>query len=179
MATCYQRLTIADCNKLLSRCKGLKIAHVWRSIEPCVFVEVGRLTKGHRTKNPCGQVTVMIEADWRVEKPRSIQIGSGFSSARIDKHLPTLIGVTVSGIEVVGRLPEIAIDLEDGRRFVTFTQWTTQPRWSIGFKDPSLLPLDPGWKEADVTPWIHVRAGRIEVEFCYDDTEAIVRDAVK
>ncbi|MFO7908096.1 MAG: hypothetical protein ACQESR_04965 [Planctomycetota bacterium] len=121
----------------------------------------------------------MVEADWRLERPRSLQVGSGFSTARIDKQIATLVGIAVNIIQLVGRLPELAIDLEDGRRFVTFTNWTAQPRWSIGFKDLSLFPLDADWKGTDVTPWIHVRAGRTEIEYCYDDSKASVRDAVK
>lgn len=179
MATCYQPLSIAECNALLSACKGLKIAHVWRSIEPCVFLEIGRLSKERRANSPVGQVSIMVEADWRLERPRSLQVGSGFSSTRIDKRLATLVGVAVNAIEVMGRLPELAIDLVDGRRFVTFTNWAAQPHWSIGFKDLVLFPLDPGWKGIDVTPWIHVSAGRTEIEYCYDDTKASVRNAVK
>jgi len=179
MATCYQPLTIAECNELLSACKGLKIARVWRSIQPCVFLEVGRLSKERGANNFVGQVSIMVEADWRLERPRSLQVGSGFSSTLIDKRLATLVGVAVNAIEVMGRLPELAIDLVDGRRFVTFTNRTTQPHWSIGLKDPALFPLDPGWNGIDVTPWIHVSAGRTEIEYCYDDTNATVRNSVK
>jgi hypothetical protein len=119
MATCYQSLTVAECNQLLSACKGLKITHVWRSVSPCIFLEIGRLAKVHRHHHPVGQVSVMVEADWRVEKPRSVEVGSGFSSTRIDKRLPTLVSAMVNSIEVTGRLPELAIGLDDGRRFVT------------------------------------------------------------
>jgi hypothetical protein len=179
MATCYQSLTVAECNQLLSACKGLKITHVWRSVSPCIFLEIGRLAKVHRHHHPVGQVSVMVETDWRVEKPRSVEVGSGFSSTRIDKRLPTLVSAMVNSIEVTGRLPELAIGLDDGRRFVTFTTWMSQPRWAIGFRDLRLLPLDPGWQGIDVSPWIHVRAGRTEIEYCYDHTKASVRKAVK
>jgi len=108
-------------------------------------------------------------------------IASGGAMSKTIQAISTIypIGVTVNAFEVVGRLPELAIDLDDGSRFITFTNWTTQPGWSIGFKDRSLFPLDPGWKGIDLTPWIHVVAGRIVIEYCYDDTKASVRNAIK
>ncbi|MCZ7647524.1 MAG: hypothetical protein M5U26_20080 [Planctomycetota bacterium] len=144
-----------------------------------MFLEIGRLCNNRRANQPCGQVTIMVEAQWRIEGPRSILVGSGFSDRRIDKRLATLLGASVTSIEITGRVPEIAIEINDGRRFVTFTHWDSQPRWSIGFKDLSLFPIDPHWHGIDVAPWIHVRSGRTEIEYCYDDTKASVRKAVK
>ena len=179
MATCYDSLSIADCNKLLSVCEGLKVSHVWRSIAPCVSIEIGRLSKDHHSKNPQGRITIMIEADWRIEKPRSIQVGSGFSTARIERRLATIIGVTVNSLEIIGSVPEIAITLSDRRRFSSFTNWDAQPRWSIGFRDCGLFPLDPNWHGIDVSPWIYVRSGRAVIEYCYDDSNASTRKIVR
>ncbi len=179
MATCYDKLTVADCNDILLVCKGLKISHVWRSIGPCVFIEIGRLSKERRAKNPRGQVSVRVAAQWRLERTRSIQVGSGFSDPRINNRLRTLVGTAIESIKLTDRLPEIDIDLEDGRRFVTFTNWNSQPQWSIGFKDLNLFPIDPQWSGIDVAPYIHVQSGRTEIEYCFDDTKASVRNAVK
>jgi hypothetical protein len=121
----------------------------------------------------------MIEADWRIEKPRSIQVGSRFSTARIQRRLATLIGVTVNSLEITGSVPEIAITFGDRRRFSSFTNWDGRPRWSIGFNDCTLLPLDPNWQGIDVTPWIYVRSGRALMEYCYDDSNASTRKIVR
>lgn len=181
MAACYQRISVSDCNQLLFACKGLVVSRVWRSIDPTIFLEVGRLSgKKGRASRPAGQVTFMIEADWRLERRRSIQVGSGFTSTRIDKQIASLIGVGIDAAEVVGRLPELAIEFNDARRLASFTHWTSRPRWSIGFKDLSLFPLDPRWNGIDVTPWVHTaKAGRVEIAFCYDHTQAGALDAVR
>jgi hypothetical protein len=178
MATCYERVSVDDCNQILSACEGLLISHVWRSIDPCVCLEIGRLSEDDAGREH-GRLTLMTECHWRIERLRSIQVGSDFSARRIDNQLATLIGIAVSAIEISGRVPEISIDFGDGRRFRTFANWDRQPRWSIGFNDCSLFPLDPRWEGIDVTPWISVRSGRLEIEYCYDDSEASVRKTVK
>jgi len=179
MATCYEKLTVADCNDILAVCKGLKISHVWRSMGPCVFIEIGRLSKENRTNNPRGQVTIRNEGQWRLEGARTIQVGSNSSDRLINGRLRTLVGTLIRSIKLTNRLPELDIELEDGRRFVTFTNWRSQPQWSIGFKDVNLFPIDPQWSGIDVTPHIHVESGRTEIEYCFDDTKASVRNAVK
>ena len=188
MATCYETLSLDDCHELLSLCKGLRISGVWRSIDPCVFLEIGRLSRTaltpvhvrlKATPRQQGQVTFMIESDWRIEKPRSIQVGSGFRTGRIDKGLASLVGVSIVGAELAGAVPELTLLLDDRRRFRTFTNWTHQPRWSFGFNDASLFPLRPEWKGVDVIPWVHVQAGRIEIEYCYDHRTAQARKAIK
>ncbi|MCA8989993.1 MAG: hypothetical protein KDA78_20270 [Planctomycetaceae bacterium] len=144
-----------------------------------MFLEVGSLKKSKGATNPAGRVTIMVEADWRIEKPRSIETGSGFSSARIDSGLAALVGVRINRIEIQGRAPEINISLDNGKKFCTFTNWHRQPAWSIGFQDHGLFPLDPNWSGIDVNPWIHIQSGRPVIEYCYDDTEAFAGKAVK
>lgn len=178
MATCYEHISVPDCNQLLSVCGGLLVSRTWRSIDPCVFLEIGQLPNGDSGK-PSGSVSIMVECDWRIERPRSIQVGSGFSTKRIDNQLETIAGIAVNSIEISGSVPEITMHFADRRKFRTFTNWDCRPRWSIGFNDRALFPLHPGWQGIDVTPWMYVRSGRIEIEYCYDDTKASVRRAIK
>ena len=178
MATCYEPLSLNDCGKLLKACNGRAIAHVWRGVEPSIFLEVGRLKKAESGRGLEGQICFMVESDWRVEKPRSIQFGSGFSDKRINNHLKSLLGKKITTAEIVGPIPEIVLRFVDNRRFTTFTNWTNQPSWSIGLRDESLVPLDPQWNRIDVSRWIHVQSGRLEIEYCYDDSLASVREAV-
>ena len=111
----------------------------------------------------------MTESDWRVEKPRSIHFGSGFSYRRIDKLLNSMIGTRILAADILGRLPELRIELDDSRLFSTFTTWSNQPRWLIGFNNTKLFRLHSLPPEADISPWMYVRGGRLAMEYCYDD----------
>lgn len=179
MATCYETISVSTFTDILASCKGLRVSRVWRSVDFCIFLEVGRLTKSGKYKKLKGQITFMLETDWRVEKARSIQVGSNFSDKRINNQLATLVGTTIDSVEIVGKLPELYITFGDGRRLATFTCWIGQPHWHIGFNDSSLFPLHLLWKGIDVSPWIRVQRGRLEVEYCYDDSKASVRKAVE
>ena len=183
MATYRETLTVEKGNAALRQfAKGSGLRNSWRSVDPCVFLEIGRLRKeslrlhnGKQFDALKGQITVMTESDWRVEKPRSIHFGSGFSDRRIDKLLHSLKGVRITAICLTGRLPELRIELDDGRVLSTFTNWSNQPQWLIGFHDTRLFDLHSLPPDADINPWLHVRGGHLEVEYCYDEANRAAR----
>ena len=173
MTTCYESLTLDQCNSLLSSAEGLKVSRFWRSVEPGVFFELGRLSrKGtDRRKERSGQITLMVESVWRVEGPRSIHFGSSFSATIIEKRLADLVGLHVSSITADSETREMRLQFSDGRIFRTFCDWSSQPRWTVLFNDASLLPMDAAWQGVDVTPCLHISAGRPEIEYCFDEDE--------
>ena len=187
MATYNESLTVEQGNAALRVCEGLKITRSWRSVDPCIFIEIGRLKTEtlqlpnhlRRLRRLSGQLTCMIESDWRVEKPRSIHFGSGFSDGQIDKLLNSLIGTRIIAIGLMGRLPELRIELDDGRTISTILNWSNQPRWSIGFKEPKLFRLHSFPSNADISPWMHVKKGHLEIEYCYDDAKPADRQFFK
>jgi hypothetical protein len=111
----------------------------------------------------------MTESDWRVEKRRSIHFGSGFSDRQIDTLLKSLIGTRIAAIRLLGRLPELRIELDDGRAISTFTNWCTQPQWLMGFNDKKLFKHRLLPPDVDISPWMHLRRSRPAIEYCYDD----------
>lgn len=174
MATCYEGITFDRCNSLLSVVSGMKVSRVRQSVDPCLFLELGRLKRikvldTHRSK---GQVTLMIESDWRIEKPRSIQFGSAFSKGILRKSLPELVGTFVSSLLIDADSRELCAVLSDGRKLRTFSDWDTQPCWTILIRDRDLFPLDPVWSQVDVTPCLCMRLGRPCVTYCFDDRNA-------
>jgi hypothetical protein len=179
MAAYYKSIAIEQGNALLRACIGRRIAHLWRSVDPCIFIEIGRLKKNPPLfRNLSGQITIATESDWRVEKPRSIQFGSGFSDKRIDNLLPSLIGTRIISLEILGRLPELRIELDDSRVISTFTNWSNNPRWLIGFKDTNLFNLHSIPSKLDIEPWMHVKRGCLEIVYCYDDTNPAERQFI-
>ena len=75
---------------------GLPVSHVWRGHGTALFVEFGELhaKKKHDGSmgNPTGDITLMIEWSWRIEKPRSILGGSWSSERRWPDMFEKLIG---------------------------------------------------------------------------------------
>jgi len=174
MPTCYERLTFDQCNSLLSFAAGMKTSRVWQSVEPSVFLELGRLArkKTRLGTRSAGQTTLMIESDWRVDKPQSIHFGSSFSQGVLDRLLPGLVGLSICALEVDCGTHELRVRLSDGRVLRTFTEWASQPRWTILVHDRTLLPLDPVWKKVDVTPCIRMSRGHPELEYGFDEAHA-------
>ena len=177
MSACYESLDLDGCNRLLGLLAGLRVSRVWQGAEPTVILAFGRL---HRERFPrfthvCGQVDLMVESDWRVEKPRSIHIGSSFSQRTLERLLPGLVGLRVTRLFVEAGPRELCAEFSDGRVFRTFGDWAPQPMWTVLVKDKSLIPLDPLWKGVDVTPCIHVERGRPQIQYAFDPSGADVK----
>lgn len=114
---------------------GLPVSHVWRGYGSALFVEFGEL---HATKkqdgaagNPTGDVTLMIEWSWRIEKPCSILGGSWSAEKRWTGMFKKLLGANVSDVQLIGHLPEIEISLSNGLRIVSFMTAEGQPAWAL------------------------------------------------
>ncbi len=119
---------------------GKKVSHVWRGHGSAIFLEFGKLTPRTRRDgsagNPDGELTLMIEWSWRIEKPQSILGGSWSSEKKIDKFLQKLQGASVNAVEFFGRLPEISVSLSNGLHVVSFNTSEGQPDWSLLTRDP-------------------------------------------
>lgn len=125
--------------------KEKPVAHVWRGHGSAIFLEFGTLTEKRRRNGtlgqPDGELTLMIEWSWRIERPRSILCGSWSSERRWPFLFNHLIGSTVSNIEFFGRLPEISVALSNGLRVVSFMTAEGQPSWALIARHPNLGSL--------------------------------------
>ena len=86
----------------------------------------------------------MIEWSWRIERARSIEVGSWSTDRRIDGAIPRLIGPKVSEISVAGRLPELVVALSDDRWVHSFMTTGGQPEWTLFLPDGSWLTVESG-----------------------------------
>lgn len=132
---------------------GLPVSHTWRGYGSAIFAELGRLRPPERhppgsklppLREPRGEVRLMIEWSWRVERPRSIQFGSWSTEARITSGVAGLAGERVATIGVDGRLPELVLGLTDGRWLRSFMTADGQPRWAVFLPDGSWLTVERG-----------------------------------
>ncbi len=135
--------------------KGKSVTHVWRGYGSAIFLEFGALTErkrcGDTLSQPNGELTLMIEWSWRVEKPRSILAGSWSSERRWPSVFKRLIGCEVRQVDFLGTLPEISLSLSKGLRVVSFMTAEGQPAWALIARQPNLGSLS-------------VKRGRLYVE---------------
>ena len=86
----------------------------------------------------------MIEWSWRVERARSVEVGSWSSERRINVGIKRLTGLRISDITIDGRLPELVLALT-GRRWVhSFTTADGQPGWTVFLRDGTWLTVEEG-----------------------------------
>jgi len=134
----------------------MKISHVWRGHGTALFLELGSLSEGRKRKdgttgNAKGDVTVIVDFDWRIERQRSILCGSGETKRRIASASKLLLGASVLSSEVVGRIPELQLQLSNGLWLITFRRYEGQPSWAVGFNTLGL-------------GWLGVKGGRLNVD---------------
>ena len=124
---------------------GLPVSHVWMGYGSALFIEFGNLTERKRRDgsigNPDGDITLMIEWSWRIEKPRSI-LGGSFSSKRRWQNMTSkLLGSVVQDVRTISSIPEIEVSLSNGLRVVSFMTETGQPDWALLARNPSMGAL--------------------------------------
>jgi hypothetical protein len=86
----------------------------------------------------------MIQWSWRVERARSIAFGSWSTERRMTNGVSRLIGRRVEAIDIVGRLPEILLQLSDGLWLQTFNTSDGQPEWTVFLPDASWVAVVAG-----------------------------------
>lgn len=132
-----QKHLFSDSLSLIESLKGKVVSHVWRGHGSALFLEFGALTQNQGKKRndelgaPKGELSLMIEWSWRIERPRSILGGSWSSECRWPGMFKQLIGNKVSHVEIFGTLPEIAVLLSNGLRVVSFMTAEGQPSWAL------------------------------------------------
>jgi hypothetical protein len=114
---------------------GKKLSHTWQGQGSAIFLEFGDLTPRARRDgspgNPDGEFGAMIEWSWRIERPNSIICGSWSDEALWEGALQRLRGGAVTDVAVFGRLPELAIELSDGHRVLSFMTSDGDPQWTL------------------------------------------------
>lgn len=135
---------------------GMQVSHVWRGFGSAIFLEFGNLQdrgvrKDGTKRNPDGDVSVMIEWSWRIEKARSILGGSFSSDGKFLGMLKKLVGATVADMKVTDGLPELVLTFSNGLKLASFMTAEGQPQWAVITRRPNLGTL-------------HVERGRLVVE---------------
>ena len=148
-------LSEKEIHEYLDRCVNLPVSDTWRGYGTAIFLELGNL---RRHTNPekyqskgQGDITVMIEWSWRIEGQRSIIVGSFDTNKIMDNKIKTIIDRKVEKIAVIGKLPELYIQLSGNRWLHSFATEAGQPQWGVIFRNEGCLKVMRGkvYFEAD------------------------------
>ena len=83
----------------------------------------------------------MIDWSWRIERAKSILGGCWSSERRWPSMFKRLRGAKVTGVEIFGALPEIAVTLSNGLRVISFMVAEGQPQWALIVRNPTIGTL--------------------------------------
>ena len=141
-------LTPSKIDEYLNRCIDNRVAAVWNGCGTALFLELGRLHRSpaFRVKKAQshGDVTVMLEWDWRIEASRSIVVGSCDSERLIKTRPQILKGQRVQSITATCRLPEISIGFSNKLWLHSFTCEAGQSQWTLIFHDEGSVCVQRG-----------------------------------
>ena len=111
---------------------GLRINRSWKGHGSALFLEVGKLKSGK------GELTIMIEWSWRVEKDNSIWFGSWSEEETIVDNIPKLSSYELKSVSLFSRLPELSISLSDNIWVNSFSTVEGNPEWGVIFSDTEI-----------------------------------------
>jgi hypothetical protein len=123
---------------------GLPVSDTWRGGGSAIFLELGKLKRPQKDRQPRGEAHIMIQWSWRIESPRAILLGSWSLERKITNGVKALIRRRVTGIALVDRLPEVSISLAGGRWVQSFMTEKGQPEWTVFLHDGSWLCVERG-----------------------------------
>jgi len=128
-------------------CIGLPVSDVWRGIGSAIFIELGKLHKhkddrNHRSKGK-GDITLMFDCRWRLERKGSIVVGSGDGRIKLVNQIKKLLGKSVKSISFIGRIPEINIEFEDNLYIQSFCSYRSEG-WDILFRNEGSIGRKSG-----------------------------------
>ncbi len=139
---------------LLRSLQGLEIALAWKGYGSAVFFELGRLSppQNNREQHARGEACVMIEWDWRVDPDSLVSSGSSNSGPKIEAGIHELQGSTITGITVVGSVPELVGYFSNGACLRSFSATNGNPQWSIKLPSGAWLSAKNGALCLDAEP---------------------------
>jgi hypothetical protein len=129
------KITLKEFIKATRPMIGLKLSHAWRGNGSAIFLEIGTLTQDERRNHPQGEFSIMLDCSWRIEKSKSILVGSLATHALIEGQLNKLVGSRVKEVGLFSDLPEIMISFDSNIRILSFEAYETHPAWGLRLPD--------------------------------------------
>ena len=112
-----------------------EVTNTWNGYGSAIFLEFGKLSSedknGNKHNNPKGEITIMVEWDWRAEKDLTIICGSSVESPEIEAFLSSLVNEKITALKTTGQLPELEIKFSNDIILKTFMTDKGQPEWAF------------------------------------------------
>ena len=135
------QITLKEAEEKVSQLEGMFICHPWKGYGTAIFLElVGNIKDSkmsiHKEANS-NKTNLVGEASismwyWRIEKDMEIICGSSDSMPDIEEGISYLNGLEIESIKIVGIIPELAIQLKNGFRLLSFNSTSSfAENWSI------------------------------------------------
>jgi len=120
-----KEITFEEAMSFVFPFQGKKVSRVWQGHGSAIFLEIGELTENK------GELTIMIEWSWRVEKGNKICFGSWSNESEFPKLLKLLNGLTLKDISFQNRLPEVVVELSNEYWVCSFSTVEGDPEWAL------------------------------------------------
>ena len=126
-------ITEIQLNEIMEPFLGKSVTRSWKGHGSALFLEIGSLDKGK------GELTIMIEWSWRVERNQSIWFGSWSEDDQIERLIPKLNGYQLKNISSFARLPEISVSLSENIWVNSFATSEENPEWALIFNGNEII----------------------------------------
>jgi hypothetical protein len=185
MATTQEPVSIAEFLLAVKPLKGMAVRRIRLGYSSALLVEFGRLhTEKWQLKRRAvrklletrvvrsvyGQAGLLIEWNWRFERPRSIDVGSSDPLDSLDRCLQKYRSQRIKDIRLEGRLPELVLCFESDLWLRCCNCARGQPGWALFLRDRKRFPLEPRQAQ-DVSVWFKVNRGKLVREIGFDDSQ--------
>lgn len=118
-----------------SHIREMPVSYIWRGHGSALFIEFGKLhprVKRDGTEgSPEGEMSLMIEWSWRIEQGVKVLTGSFSEDQQQQEVFPLLLKAKVYNIYILGRIPEINIELSNSINIVSFMTADGDPAWTL------------------------------------------------
>ena len=173
-----ERLDSVRFDEDLSVLTDMTGSHAWLGYADALFLECGRLKKercplpvrdGSFRTQLKGQVTLMLDCEWRVENRFTVAYGRHTTSRKLSHRLKKMLGDSIRCVKASGRIPELSIELKSGQVIRTFQSYEGCPKWFILVNDLSLIDVAPQWKMNDASVGLRFENKAYRRSYAFDE----------
>jgi hypothetical protein len=115
----------------------MTISHIWQGFGSAIFLEAGTLIASTDIRrdgtqcSPKGEMSIMIQWDWRIENETNILTGSSSDETERLRFFDQILGSQVTSLTLFARLPEIQIGFSNGLYLCSLMTYPSDPDWAV------------------------------------------------
>jgi len=139
-------ITINEFNFLIQPLIGTRVSRPEKIYGTEITLELGNLTTEQRNRFTFyeGEYGIYPYCHWRIENDHKVLFGSSCDETVIIQKLAELSGVTVTAIELYGKVPELKVSFSNGLCLKSMALLSGNPKWNIRLNKETILFYDSG-----------------------------------